>query len=354
MISASDRKQALELIAEARAAGARLEPACRELGITVRTHQRWSTEAPVRADRRPQAARPTPAHALSDEEREAILEACHRPEHADLPPGQIVARLLDEEGIYIASESSFYRVLRGEGEQRHRGRAKAPVRQAKPTSYRARGPCEVWSWDCTWLPGPARGVFFYLFLIVDVYSRKIVGWEVHERETGEAAASVLERAVLAEGCVNRPLVLHSDNGSPMKGATLLETLRRLEVEPSFSRPRVSNDNAFSEALFRTCKYVPDFPVEGFSTLEAARAWVQAFVVWYNHQHRHTRIRYVTPHERHIGQDQEILARRQALYAEAKARHPRRWSGSTRDWTPQAEVWLNPADGSNEATTSAAA
>lgn len=340
MISAPDRKRAMELIEEARAAGARLAPACRVLGITARTYQRWCGGAEgVRVDGRPLAERPVPAHALTQPEIDSVLQLCH--EHPDQPPAQIIAELLDAEGRYIASEASFYRVLRARGEQRHRGRAQPPRRQSRPGSYRADGPCQVWCWDCTWLPGPARGLFFYLFVILDIYSRKIVGWEVYESESAAAAAAVLERAVLAEGCVDRPLVLHADNGSPMKGATLLETLRRLAIEPSFSRPRVSNDNAYAEAVFRTCKYVPGFPKAGLTDIDAARAWVHEFVHWYNHQHRHSAIRYVTPAERHDGVDQAILARRKAIYAEAKAHNPRRWSGATRDWRPVGAVWLNP-------------
>lgn len=341
MISAPDREAAVQLIDEARAAGARLASACWTLGLTARTYQRWTAPKATGRDGRPEAAKPTPAHALTEAEVAEVLAACHRPEFADLPPAQIIARLLDEEGRYIASEASFYRILRARGEQRHRGRAKAPVRQAKPTTYRADRPCAVWAWDVSWLPGPARGLFYYLFMIVDVYSRKIVGWEVHDHESAAAAASVAERAVLAEGCVNRPLVLHSDNGSPMKGATLLETFRRLEIEPSFSRPRVSNDNAYAEALFRTCKYVPDFPTGGFASLAGAREWVHGFVQWYNQAHRHSAIQYVTPAQRHRGADQAILARRQALYEQAKVANPQRWSGKTRDWSPVGSVWLNP-------------
>ncbi len=332
----------MALIDEARASGSRLDPACRALGLTARTYQRWTAEQEaIRVDQRPLVSRPTPPHALTQQEIEAIVTELHRPAHADLPPAQIVARLLDEQQRYIASEATFYRILRARGEQRRRGRAQAPVRQARPTSYRADGPLEVWSWDVAWLPGPVRGTFFYLYMILDIYSRKIVGWEVYERELASLAAEVLERAVLAEACVSRPLVLHSDNGAPMKGATLLETLRRLEVEPSFSRPRVSNDNAYSEALFRTTKYVPGYPTDGFASLEKARAWVHDFVRWYNHEHRHSRINYVTPQQRHSGEDRPILAKRQALYEQAKAQKPRRWSGKTRDWTPIGSVWLNP-------------
>ena len=343
MIPASDREMAVELIDEAREAGARLAPACEELGLSPRTYQRWQQgeDGGIRTDQRPSAPRPTPSNALTVEEREAILAACHEPEHADLPPAQIIARLADERGVYLASESSFYRVLRDNAEQRHRGRSRPPVRQKRPKSHRADGPNQVWSWDVTWLPGPARGIFLYLFMIVDIYSRKVVGWEVHEHESASAAASLLEQTVHAEGCVNQPLVLHSDNGSPMKGATLLETLRRLQVESSFSRPRVSNDNPFSEALFRTCKYTPGFPKGGFSDVGAAREWAAQFVHWYNYEHRHRNIQYVTPHQRHTGQDHEILAQRQALLHQAKANNPQRWSGEVGDCTPVGSVWLNP-------------
>jgi len=341
MTSLADRQQAIGLIDEARASGARLNPACKELGITARTYQRWKKDDAVNQDRRPHAVRPTPSNALTGEEIQQILDACHRPEFVDLPPAKIVAQLLDEEDRYIASESSFYRVLRTRGEQQHRGRAKAPGKQAKPTSYRAEAPCQVWSWDCTWLPGSARGTFFYLFMILDIFSRKIVGWEVAESESAAEAASVLQKAVLAEGCVNTPLVLHSDNGSPMKGATLLETLRRLQIQPSFSRPRVSNDNPYSEALFRTCKYVPGFPRRGFFDVHEARQWAHTFVHWYNFQHKHSALKYVTSDQRHRGSERPVLENRQAIYQKARAETPSRWSRNTRDWRPVGSVWLNP-------------
>jgi putative transposase len=269
MISASDRGRAVSLIEEVCGAGARRGRACAELGVSVRTYQRWTSQGAVQADRRPCAVRPEPANKLSPEERSQVLEACHRAEFASLPPSQIVPRLADQ-GAYLASESTFYRVLREADEQHARGRARAPQKPRPPASHCAKGPCEVWSWDITWLPGPARGLFFYLYLIIDLYSRKIVGWEVHERESAEYAAGVVRRAVLAEGCVDKPLVLHADNGSPQKGSALRATLEALGVLPSYSRPRVSDDNAFSEAVFRTCKYRPQYPSGGFESLQAAR------------------------------------------------------------------------------------
>lgn len=340
MISTPDRCRAVELIDEARAAGARLEPACEVLGISGRTYQRWTEADAVCADGRPTAERPRPAHALSDEERAAVLDACNRPEHADLPPSQIVPKLADE-GEYIASESTFYRVLRQEKQAEHRGRAKAPTASGPPSSHTASGPNQIWCWDVTWLPGPIRGQFFYLYLIMDLFSRKIVGWEVHASESAEHARDLVARTVLREQAVGRPLVLHGDNGSPLKGATVLALLARLGIVRSYSRPRVSDDNAFVEALFRTCKYMPNFPRRGFELLEAARAWVAAFVAYYNLQHRHRGIRYVTPDQRHRGEDRAVLARRQKVYEAAKARNPRRWTGPTRDWEPVGEVHLNP-------------
>lgn len=174
------------------------------------------------------------------------------------------------------------------------------------------------------------------------YRYKIVGWEVYERESAAYAAEVVRRAVLAEGCIDQPLVLHADNGSPMKGETLLETLYRLGIATSYSRPRTSNDNPYSEALFRTCKYRPDYPTQGFASLDEARLWMQQFVQGYNHEHCHSGIRFVTPAQRHQGQDHAILAQRQAVYEQARERHPERWAGPIRNWQPITEVWLNPS------------
>jgi transposase InsO family protein len=213
MTPAQDRRDIAALIDEATAAGASLTVACDALGLSPRTLQRWHDPAGgIREDRRPSVERPAPANRLSDEERDLIVATCNAPEFASLPPSQIVPRLADE-GEYIASESSFYRVLRERGQNHRRGRARPPSRSKPPASFEAKGPCEVWTWDITWLPGPVVGTFFYLYLILDIFSRKIVGWEVYDRETAEFAAQVLKRAVWAEGCLTSPLVLHADNGS---------------------------------------------------------------------------------------------------------------------------------------------
>jgi transposase InsO family protein len=193
----------------------------------------------------------------------------------------------------------------------------------------------------TWLPGPVRGLFFYLYLILDLYSRKVVGFEVYERESAEYGAQVVRRAVLAEGCIGKPLVRHADNGSPQKDSTSRATLEALGIEPYDSRPKGSDDNAFSEALFRTCKYRPDSPHASFESLEAARDGVLAYVRGYNDEHRHSSLRYVTPAERHPGTDRTILAARDPVYRAAKERHPERWTGATRNWEPIGAVWLIP-------------
>lgn len=340
MISILDRQRAVTLIEEAVAAGARLGRACEELGLSRRTWLRWQSESgEVRGDARPQANRPQPANALTDEERQRVLAVACAPEFASLPPTQIVPILADR-GEYLASESTFYRVLKAADMQHHRGRAKAPTRTA-PQRHAAHGPNEVWTWDITWLPGPVAGTFFYLYLILDLFSRKIVGWEVHAEENASHAAQVVAKASLAEGRQHKPTVLHSDNGSPMKGATMLATLQKLGIAPSFSRPGVSDDNAQVEAFFRTLKYRPGYPARGFADLEQARAWVLGFVRWYNTEHRHSALKFVTPVQRHSAADIKVLEQRAAVYEAAKQRHPARWAGNTRNWDRPGSVWLNP-------------
>ena len=173
------------------------------------TLRRWTRDGQIHVDQRPLVSRPEPANKLTAAERSAVLEACNSEEFASLPPSQIVPKLADQ-GRYLASKSSFYRILRAEGQHHHRGRARPPIRRKPPTGYKASAPCEVWTWDITWMPGPVLGMFFYLYLIVDIFSRKIVGWEVHEHESAYSAAMLIRQAVMAEGCITRPLVLHAD------------------------------------------------------------------------------------------------------------------------------------------------
>lgn len=193
---------------------------------------------------------------------------------------------------------------------------------------------------CDWLPSLIRGMFFYLYMIIDVFSRKIVCWEIHSTENAGLGAAFLHKAILAEGCILDPPVIHADNGSAQKGYTIQAKLDALGVTKSYSRPGVSNDNPFSESLFRTCKYRPDYPGKPFHTIEASRIWVASFVRWYNHDHLHSSIRFVTPGDRHAGRDRAILENRDRVYREAKCKHPERWSGDSRNWDPAGPVWLN--------------
>mgnify|MGYP005850005525 FL=1 len=258
--------------------------------------------------------------------------------------GQLsIVPALAGDGVYIASESSFHRALRAHGQSCHRGRAKAPRKSPAPTTHVATAPPQLWCWDMTFLPAAVIGRWFYLYLILDVYSRKIVGFEVHDSDDAAHPAHLVKRTALAEGIhamLTKP-VLHGDNSSTLKATTVLAMLYWLGIKPSYSRPRVSDDNAYVESLLRTAKYRPEFPHKGFADLDEARAWASRFVHWYNHEHRHSGIRYVSPAQRHAGDDTAILAARHELYLQARERNPRRWSGATRNWTPIAAVTLNP-------------
>jgi putative transposase len=326
---------------EACIAGASQLKACVVLGISPRTLQRWQEDGQVKADSRGMSnAHSKPHNKLSLLEQQRILEIANSQEFSHLSPNQIVPILADQ-GQYVASESTFYRVLREANQVTHRGKAKPPARK-RPLPLLATCPNQLWSWDITYLATTVRGIFFYLYLIMDVFSRKIVGWEVYQAESANQASRVFRKTYLREGIAGDDLVLHSDNGSPMKGATMLATLQRLGVMPSFSRPSVSDDNPYSEALFKTLKYHPGFPDKPFDSLEDARGWVKEFQHWYNEIHRHSALKFVTPGQRHRGDDIAILDQRHQLYQTARGSSPGRWSGTTRNWTPVETVYLNPA------------
>lgn len=334
-----DREQVLELVSEAVRDGARQRNACEIVGLDVRTYQRWCNQGPGE-DRR-MGPKSEPANKLSEAERTRVLELVMSPEYRDLSPKQIVPRLADR-GQYIASESTMFRVLREHDALKHRSPARKPG-AAKPREHVATGPGQVWSWDITYLRGPVRGDFYYLYLIEDVWSRKIVGWTIEDEEAKEHAATLIERAAATLGIDPSGLVLHSDNGGPMKGSTMLATLQRLGIVASFSRPSVSDDNPYSEALFRTLKYRPEYPRRPFNSIEEGREWVAWFVGWYNTEHLHSAIGFVAPAKRHEGEDVAILARRTEVYEAARKRHPGRWSRSVRNWTRVEVVRLNPED-----------
>lgn len=294
----------------------------------------------VLVDKRPDALRPEPSNKLTAEEELRILDICNQKENASLPPSQIVPALADK-GVYVASESSFYRVLKKHGQLHHRGRTKKRSKSKKLTTHIATGPNQVWCWDISYIPSRVRGQFWYLYLILDIYSRKVVGWEIHSQESGELASELINRTVIAERCIKTPIVLHSDNGAPMTCSTFKAKLVDLGIIPSHSRPRVSNDNAFAESVFKTVKYCPQWPSQGFLTIEDSRQWMLKFEQFYNHEHRHSSIRFVTPVQRHERRDQKILKHRDQVYSKAREANPSRWSGQTRNWQPVGAVALNP-------------
>lgn len=352
MILTPDRQLVIALVEEAVDAGCRRAEACAALDITLRTYQRWVQDGEGgKADGRKGSRLTAPANKLSEDERREILRVANSAEFASSPPSQIVPTLVDR-GEYLASESTIYRILKAEKQQHHRGRAKKPSTRVV-TSHCATEPNRLWAWDITWLPAPVKGMYFYWYMVLDVYSRKIVGHEVHVAESAELASMLMRKASLAEGLAGREVVLHSDNGSAMKGATMLATLEKLGIAPSFSRPRVSNDNAYAESLFRTCKYRPDYPSKPFTDVDEARQWTLKFVQWYNHQHKHSGLKFVTPAQRHDGRSAAILRHRHEVYEAAKQRRPERWAGATRDWDLDDQVWLNPERNQPEESLQAA-
>ena len=325
-------------IDEAVQTGARQSEACKLLGLDPRTLQRWEALGGG-ADRRrgPVCA---PGNKLSERERAQVLVTVNSPEFRDLSPKQIVPALADQ-GEYLASESTVYRILREESLLAHREKSCPPAKRHRPDEYVASASNQVWTWDITYLKSPVRGLFWYLYMVVDIWSRKIVAAAVHTEESSAHASALLADAYRCEGVAPGSLVVHMDNGGPMKGATLVATLQKLGVMTSYSRPSVSNDNPYSESLFRTMKYRPCFPSGPFESVEAARLWVTGFVRWYNTEHLHSAIRFVTPIHRHNGRDLQLLKRRRQLYEKARACRPERWTGNIRNWDPIKEVILNP-------------
>jgi len=336
------RQHTLALIDEACGAGARQARACAVLEISPRTLQRWRRE--TTGDQRGSTNR-SAHNKLSDAEREALLSVMNSPRYRDLPPSQIVPRLADQ-GHYLASESTMYRVLREEKQLQHRHASRAR-KHTRPAPVVATTPNQLYSWDITYLPREVKGLFFYLYVFMDIFSRKIVGWQVYDRESSFHASQLLEDICYREGVQAHQVVLHSDNGAPMKGASMLSMMQALGIVPSFSRPSVSDDNPYSESLFRTLKYVPQYPGR-FYDITAARAYFERFVYWYNEEHCHSGIKFVTPAARHRGEDQAILDKRQQVYEGAKAQYPERWNNrATRNWDRIDAVSLNPGKGRSQ-------
>jgi len=341
MISTPDRQRVILLIHEAQEAGARLKPACELLCISLRTFQRWNKEGVDTKDKRPFAIRKPPKNKLTKEEQENIVTTSVQPDYIDLNPPQIVPTLADK-GIFIGSESTFYRVWK-EYKLNAKRTATRTHSTSSITTYIATQPNQVWTWDITWIPGEAIGFYYRLYLIVDIFSRFIIQWEMHKKELQSHAKELIKKAVFKYHQIDTPLVLHSDNGSPMKAQSFQNLLTKLGITKSYSRPRVSNDNPYSESLFKTLKYTKDFPCKGFASIEKAREWVFKFVNLYNTEFLHSGIKFVTPYQRHYGEDIAILAKRKEVYRQAKLKHPERWSKEIRNWDWIDQVALNPVN-----------
>ncbi len=331
--SPNEKQKCINLINIAVNSGAQKIKACKLLNISIRTIQRWEKDGLV--DKRKSSKR-VPSNALSEEEKKEIIKISCSERFMNMTPYSIIP-ILAEEGRYIASESSFYRVLRDAGLLKHRKNTRKR-RKSSSIELKATRPNQIWSWDITYLRTEIKGNFFYLYLFMDIWSRKIVGWEVHENESGEKSSYMMANMCNKYNISNKTLLLHSDNGAPMKSATMLATLDFLGVDPSYSRPSVSNDNAYSESLFKTLKYTAGYP-KFFNSLEEANTWVDKFVEWYNNEHRHSKINFVTPNQRHSNEHIEILKKRTDTYNKAKERKPERWSKNTRVWNGIKEVFL---------------
>lgn len=311
-----------------------MKVACGDLTITLNTYLHWKSDV---NDKR-KGPCDGPSNRLDQKTRDEVIAVSTSKEFVDLSPWVIVAKLADQ-GRYIASESSFYKILREKDLLAHRGKSE-PRKHKRPAPLMATGPNQIWSWDITYVKSDVMGLYFYLYLFMDVYSRKIVGFDIFLNESMENSAMLLERICVKENIEKDKLVLHSDNGGAMKGATMLATMQRLGVVPSFSRPRVSDDNPYSESLFKTVKYHHTYP-GSFKTIEDANKWTSGFVYWYNEEHYHSGIKFVTPAQRHLGLDVAILENRKQVYLKAKERHPERWNGrSVKNFEYEEKVFLN--------------
>ncbi|MFT5632419.1 MAG: putative transposase [Rubritalea sp.] len=321
------------------------EPKCAKvINISIRTLKRWRKSSSQKIqDKRPTVIKAKPNNSLTDQEEMEILRVCNLPENASKPPAQIVVSLADQ-GIYHASESSFYRVLKKHKQVNHRGKARAPKARKKAT-HTASNSNEVWVWDITYLASNISGIYYKLYFIMDLFSRKIIAHEAWNEENAEHSKTLLRRVTLNENIIpgQSPVILHGDNGSPLKAGTVLSTMQQLGLTPSHSRPRVSNDNPHAEALFRTAKYHPTLPT-GFNSLEEARIWSASFVEWYNNEHYHSALNFVNPAQKHSGEDIQVLSEREKLYEQAKAKDPSRWiQNKVRNWKPIEQTSLNPID-----------
>jgi transposase InsO family protein len=334
LIPLKDKIEIMCLIQEAINHGASISEVCKTAEISRRTFERWKKS--ILKDKRKGSKKKT-AGKLQKEKKDEIVNICCNHEFKDSTPAVIYVTLL-ERGIYLASISTIYRVLRERNLIHHRTNRHAGTKQSRPPEVKASGPNQVWAGDITWLQTEIKGLFLYLYTIIDIWDKKIVGWQIHEEERREYS-DVLFRRVLAEQ--GYPKVhLHSDNGNPMKGASLLAMLYELGCVNSYSRPRVSNDNAFIESFFGRMKTSIKYPSH-FKSRAHAQEWVANFLNWYNTERRHSGIQYFTPEQMRTGKYKELVRIRNATIMKAYKENPSRWRTKPKQWTEDFYVYLNP-------------
>jgi len=320
--------------------------ACDSLGVPRSSLYR-------RRQPRPPAARsrPTPARALSAQERAAVRETLNSERFRDSAPRQVYAELLDDDKVYLCHWSTMYRILNEHQEVRERrDQLQHPV-AVKPVLL-ATAANQVWTWDITQLPGPTKGVAYYLYVIIDIFSRYVPGWLLAEREAASLAETLISETCTKQGILPAQLTLHADRGGPMRAKTMAQLLADLEVSKSHSRPYTPDDNPYSEAHFKTMKYRPDFPGR-FASKQLALAWSRSFFDWYNHHHRHTGLALMTPAIVHYGRVEEVQTQRQQVLQTAFEAHPERFvRGQPTLTTLPNEVWINkPLDDENQSQSS---
>lgn len=313
----------------------RLSILCFYIGVSERSIQRWNIYGVQ--DKRKGAPKKV-VRKLSTEQRTHIYNVACSSEYKDLNPHEIYNCLLDK-GIYLASESTFYRILREHHALTHRRETKENIVRKKPDELRATAKKQVWMWDITWLKSEIQGKYYFAYVVEDLFDRSIVGWTIQETESDEHAKNLFMDLTLKEKA--QPQFIHSDNGNAMKGLTLIAFYYRLGIVPSFSRPRVSDDNPYIESFFKTLKYSCGYP-RFFTSLTHARTWFASFIHWYNNEHMHSGLQYVTPHQKRTGAHIELFAKRNAVLELAKQKYPLRWGNrSTKKYQPTQVEVLNP-------------
>jgi putative transposase len=307
--------------------------ACRALGVPRATlYRRMQPSAPARV-------RPTPERTLNAAERQVVLDHLHSARFCDKAPAEVYATLLDE-NIYLCSIRTMHRILAENGELKER-RNQLRHPQYKKPELLATGPNQVWSWDITKLLGPVKWTYFHLYVILDIFSRNVVGWMVAERETAELAKRLIAETCAKQGIEPGTLTIHADRGTSMTSKPVALMMADLGVTKTHSRPHVSDDNPYSESQFKTLKYRPEFP-DRFGSAQDARAFCQVFFPWYNHEHHHSGIALLTPDMLHYGMAGEVIEQRQKVLDAAYERNPERFTHARPKHPPQpTAVWINP-------------